>query len=69
MISTTFIIAASALLATRTPTPRTINSSLTRLAARAGGEISCGTTQDADLAACRSILDNWSGNLVESNIC
>jgi hypothetical protein len=67
MLSIAFVLAASVLVTSASPTPE-INSSLTRIAAR-NDKVVCGTTQDADLAACQSILDNWSGTLVESNVC
>jgi hypothetical protein len=68
MISTSIVLftAASSLLASAYPTPY---DNSTSIQARDGDDVVCGTTQDADLSACQSILDNWSGTLVESNKC
>ena len=65
MISISFIVLASALSALAIPAPVTAARNVTRR----DDDVYCGTTQDADLAACQSILDNWSGTLVESNEC
>ncbi|TFK49817.1 hypothetical protein OE88DRAFT_387898 [Heliocybe sulcata] len=35
----------------------------------ARADVHCGTTQDASLTACQSLLDNWTGNLVKDNDC
>jgi hypothetical protein len=62
MISTSFValvFASSALLTSAFP----------NLVAKDGRENVCGTTDDADLGACQSILDNWPGELRESLKC
>jgi hypothetical protein len=66
MISASIILLTSALIASAYPAPQ---SNSTSILARDGSDVVCGTTQDAILSACQSILDNWTGNLVESNKC
>lgn len=45
--------------------PYPVTSTLTRRE----GEMVCGTTQDADLASCQAVLDQWTGSLVTTNTC
>jgi hypothetical protein len=68
MNSASFILftLTTSLLVSAYPTPY---DNSTSLQVRDGEDVVCGTTQDADLSACQSILDNWTGTLVESNTC
>lgn len=61
MIVAAAILIASGLFAASSPTT---NKLITR-----DDDVRCGTTQDATLSACQSILDNWTGELVWSNTC